>query len=179
MWKSKWKSLFGKPPIRVWVIKQIDADLLHLCGEGHVSPDGPRASHGVLTALSRGEYHGAVEMLDNGFMLNARLFVALLPGDAFYLDASGLAHWQGRSWRVSRVPQRCWTYTGPLVADPMPHGESGWVSSEDVSDIRRRAESEPRATSPHLQFGAADDLEGEAAFAQRWRRRIGGTPPDK
>ncbi|MCK2183304.1 hypothetical protein [Halomonas getboli] len=166
-----WKRLFGKPPIRVWVIKQVDADLLHLCGEGRISPDGKRARDEVITALRRGEYRGAVEMIDNGLVLNARLFAALLPDDAFHLDADGLAHWQDQTWRVAKVPQRCWTYEGLLVARAMAHGDFDLVSSEDVSGIRRRAASEGLAASNSLQFGAADELEGEAEFAERWRRR--------
>ncbi len=166
-----WKKLFGKPPLRVWVIKQVDGDLLHLCGEGKISPDGKRAREDVLTALKQGEYRGPVEMLDNGLVLNARLFAALLPHDAFHLDADGLAHWQGQTWRVAKVPQRCWTYEGPLVARSMAHGDFDLVSSEDVSGIRQRATGEGQAAPNRLQFGAADELEGEAEFAERWQRR--------
>ncbi|PSJ23632.1 hypothetical protein CVH10_01890 [Halomonas sp. ND22Bw] len=173
-----WKRLFGKPPIHVWVIKQVDGDLLHLCGEGRITPEGKRARDDMLSALKRGEYQGPVEMIDNGLVLNARLFAALLPDDAFRLDADGIAHWQGQRWHVSKVPQRCWTYDGPLVAHTMTHGDFDLVSSEDVSGIRQRATSDAQSDGRHLQFGAADELEGEAEFAARWQRRRQTEGPD-
>ncbi|WP_016854726.1 hypothetical protein [Halomonas smyrnensis] len=169
-----WKKLFGKPPIRVWVIKQVDDGLLHLCGEGHIEPGSKRARESVLTGLQDGTYQGAVALADNGLVLNARLFAALVPHDGLHLDADGLAHWQGRVWRTSQVPQRCWTYEGALIARATTQGPLDLVSSEDVSGIRRRASGEGQTASTRLQFGAADELEGEAEFAERWRRHQEG-----
>ncbi|MBB3140681.1 hypothetical protein [Halomonas organivorans] len=164
------KKLFGKPPIRLWVIKQVDPDLLHLCGEGRITPADRRDTQATMSALRRGDYRGAVEMTDNGVVLNARLFAALVPHGELSLGASGHAEWRGHSWRVAQVPQRCWTYEGRLVAEPTTLGPLDLVSSEDVSGIRRRACAEDAPSTGDPRFGAADELEGEAEFAARWRR---------
>lgn len=173
-----WKKLFGKRPIHVWVIKQIDREqaLLHLCGEGSILPDDRRDRDGIITALQRGDYRGPVAMADNGVVLNARLFATLVPHDGLHLGADGQAHWRGRLWRVARVPQRCWTYEGRLVAGPTARGRLDLVSSEDVSGIRRRASAEGAASPSVPRFGAADELEGEAEFAARWRRDADAPP---
>ncbi|MFG6178864.1 hypothetical protein ACGTN6_16640 [Halomonas sp. THAF12] len=164
------KKLFGKTPIHVWVIKQVDPDLLHLCGEGRITPADRRDTQAIMSALRRGDYRGAVEMTDNGMVLNARLFAALVPHDELHLGASGHAQWREHSWHVAQVPQRCWTYEGRLVAWSTSQGPLDLVSSEDVSGIRRRACAENAPPPGHPRFGAADELEGEAEFAARWRR---------
>lgn len=134
------KWLTGKHPIPVWVIKQIDADLLHLCGQGHVVSQA-RSSR-TLQQLQAGRYEGAVTMASGGLVLNARLFAALVPLDALQLDARGHAQWDGRLWHVAQVPQRCWTFEGRLVPQRQMLGDQEqWVSVEDVSDIRRQAQA--------------------------------------
>ncbi|MCC5883643.1 MAG: hypothetical protein JJU25_13525 [Halomonas sp.] len=131
------KWLTGKQPIPVWVIKQIDDNLLHLCGQGSVEPRAKRSI--VLQDLHAGHYEGAVNMVNGGLVLNARLFAALIPLESLQLDAHGHAHWNGRSWYVAQVPQRCWTYDGPLSPQrQMVNDQEQWISVEDVSDIRRQ-----------------------------------------
>ncbi|MGR4068423.1 hypothetical protein OCT51_10315 [Halomonas sp. LR3S48] len=131
------KWLTGKQPIPVWVIKQIDDGLLHLCGQGSIEPRAKRSS--VIEALHAGRYEGAIHMTSGGLVLNARLFAALVPLEALQLDAQGHAHWQGRSWLVAQAPQRCWTYEGRLVTQRQVIGhQEQLVSVEDVSDIRRQ-----------------------------------------
>lgn len=132
------KWLTGKQPIPVWVIKQIDDSLLHLCGQGSIEPRAKRST--VIEELHAGRYEGAVHMSNGGLVLNARLFAALVPLEALQLDAQGQAHWRGRDWYVAQVPQRCWTYEGKLTAQPQMLGnQQQIVSVEDVSDIRRQA----------------------------------------
>lgn len=134
------KWLTGKQPIPVWVIKQIDDGLLHLCGQAAVEPEKKRST--VLSELLEGRYQGAVNMASGGLVLNARLFAALVPLDALELDAQGQAHWQGRLWQVSQVPQRCWTFDGPLIPHRQrEHNQELLISTEDVSAIRRQVKA--------------------------------------
>ncbi|MCE8001826.1 hypothetical protein [Billgrantia ethanolica] len=133
------KWLTGKQPIPVWVIKQIDDNLLHLCGQGSVEPQAKRSS--VIEDLHAGRYQGAVSMAGGGLVLNARLFAALVPLEALQLDEQGHAHWQGRRWYVAQVPQRCWTYEGRLTPQRQVfNNQEQLVSVEDVSDIRRQVQ---------------------------------------
>lgn len=131
------KWLTGKQPIPVWVIKQIDDNLLHLCGQGSVEPRAKRSS--VMEDLHAGRYVGAVDMANGGLVLNARLFAALVPLEALQLDAQGHAHWNESCWHVAQVPQRCWTFEGRLIPQRQELGnQEQLVSVEDVSDIRRQ-----------------------------------------
>ncbi|MBW6391126.1 MAG: hypothetical protein LPK08_10535 [Halomonas sp.] len=134
------KWLTGKQPIPVWVIKQIDDSLLHLCGQGSIEPQAKRSS--VIDALHAGRYEGAVSMANGGLVLNARLFAALVPLEALQLDDQGHAHWNGRHWYVAQTPQRCWTFEGRLVTQRQVLGnQEQLISVEDVSDIRRQVQS--------------------------------------
>ncbi|MFO8045250.1 MAG: hypothetical protein R6U30_05185 [Halomonas sp.] len=141
------KRLLGKTPINVWVIKQVDSDLLHLCGRAILEASPNRKS--VLAALDEGRFVGAVKMITGGVVLNAKLFQALVPADQLELLPDGQARWRERDWSLSQVPQRCWTFPGPLVAQPDPTSASGaLVSCEDVSGIRQRV-----AQSTHQRPG--------------------------
>ncbi|MDZ7854230.1 MAG: hypothetical protein U5L98_16740 [Halomonas sp.] len=128
-------KLFKKSPIKVWVIKQIDEEVLHLCGQGVLATnEKPRR---VKEALEVGQYHGGVRMGDAGIVLNTRLLAAVVPLAHLKLLENGrIAEWQGRSWAVSQVPQRCWAYEGRLVTqeNPMPTAPA-LISTEDVSGI--------------------------------------------
>jgi hypothetical protein len=150
------KWLTGRQPIPVWVIKQVDDSLLHLCGQGVIEPNAKRSA--VIELLRSGRYEGAVNMAGGGLVLNARLFAALVPLDALQLDEQGHAHWNGRSWYVAQVPQRCWTYEERLVPQrQVLNGQELLVSVEDVSAIRRQLQesSEPGQAS----FAAPGDKE--------------------
>lgn len=136
------KRLLGKSPVEVWVIKQIGNDLLHLCGQGTLESRDRRSK--VLKALQEERFSGAVHMNGGGMVLNSGLFAALVPIDSLQLLPHGQARWQGRDWLVAHVPQRCWAFRGPLIAQTSALG-GGLVSSEDVSDIRQRVdETTPR-----------------------------------
>ncbi|MBA2777600.1 hypothetical protein [Billgrantia kenyensis] len=150
------KWLTGRQPIPVWVIKQIDDSLLHLCGQGVIEPNVK--SSAVIEQLRSGRYEGAVTMAGGGLVLNARLFAALVPLDALQLDEQGHAHWNGRSWYVAQVPQRCWTYEERLVPQRQVfNGQELLVSVEDVSTIRRQLEE---SSGPgQASFEAAGDKE--------------------
>lgn len=160
------KKLLGKSPIKVWVIKQVDDDLLHLCGQGSLEDHHKRKA--VLAALARGKYRGAVRLAGTGLVLNARLFTALIPLDELTLTDDGQARWQGRRWRVSQVPQRCWGYEGPLIAEAAGHaGGSGLVSSEDVSGIRSRVDPDTPTPPGSVTFRADNELETPDPFDKR------------
>lgn len=131
------KRLMGRGTVAVWVIKQVNDDLLHLCGQGIVEPRNRRSK--LLRALREGRFEGAVHMNGGGMVLNSGLFAALVPVDSLQLLAKGQAHWKGRDWLVAQVPQRCWAFRGPLIAQASPLG-GGLVSSEDVADIRQRVD---------------------------------------
>ncbi|WP_444677586.1 hypothetical protein [Halomonas sp. E19] len=142
--------LTGKHPIPVWVIKQIDRDLLHLCGQGSVLPETRRSD--VVASLHEDRYQGAVTLGGSGPVLNARLFAALVPVESLALETHGEAMWRGSRWLVSQVPQRCWAYEGRLVAKPPPPGSphrwSAWrMSPRSAARPRLRM---PVATSPLL-----------------------------
>jgi hypothetical protein len=172
--------LLGRTPIEVWAVKQIDPDLLHLCGPALLKARPGRKA--VLAALQDGSYVGPVEMADGGHVvLNAKLFAALVPQDDLHWLPDGHAHWQGRDWRVSRVPQRCWAYRGRLVAQASPLAEGGLASTEDVETIRRRVERETPHPPGQVVFrpeNAGEDplLESRQASRDRvikgreWRR---------
>lgn len=173
------KWLTGKQPIPVWVIKQIDDSLLHLCGQGSIEPRAKRTS--VIEDLHAGRYEGAIHMANGGMVLNARLFAALVPLEALQLDTQGLAHWQGRSWYVAQVPQRCWTFEGRLIAQRQALGDQEQlVSVEDVSDIRRqvqqsadpgRVKFDPRGVNEHPLIARRD--EDNAPAKHEVNRRTG------
>ena len=148
------KRLLGKSPVEVWVIKQVDPDLIHLCGQGALESRGNRRA--VLDALARGAYRGGVRMAGGGL----GLFEALVPLDDLTLTDDGQARWQDRLWRVSQVPQRSWSFEGSLVAKEVsPVGGSGLISAEDVSGIRQRVDRDtPKAPGP-VTFRPDNELE--------------------
>ncbi|WFM69811.1 hypothetical protein [Halomonas sp. CKK8] len=134
------KRWMRKAPIRCWVIKQVDENMLHLCESGQLVTELKRKV--AERQLAKGEYRGGVRLGDTGIVLNSALFAALVPWPDLILDDHYQAHWQGRSWAVSRVPQRCWAWEGRLVAEPRPQGSlPAWQSTEDVAHVRERADS--------------------------------------
>lgn len=110
------RNLFKKSPLKAWVIKQIDHEALHLCSQEILeSPAKPKL---VREALYFERYEGAVRMGERGIVLNTRRIAAVAPLHRFRLVEGGReAEWQGRSWAVSQVPQRCWIYGGHLITD--------------------------------------------------------------
>ncbi|MBB3189011.1 hypothetical protein [Halomonas cerina] len=147
--------LFAKPPVGVWVIKQVDSDLLHLCGQGTLASRQRR--RGLKKALAHRQYRGGVRMGHSGIVLNARLFAALVPLDDLELLPDGGARWQGRTWRVAEVPQRCWAFEGRLVAQPGLGGRL--MSVEDVSAIARRVNRSSLSPPGRVEFRPANALE--------------------
>lgn len=136
------KRLLGNAPVEVWVIKQVEDDLLHLCGQGVLESRDRRGK--MLKALREGRFEGAVHMNGGGMVLNSGLFAALVPIESLQLLPQGQARWKGRDWLVAQAPQRCWAFRGSLIAQTSPLG-GGLVSSEDVSNIRQRVdETTPR-----------------------------------
>ncbi|QTF91127.1 hypothetical protein [Halomonas sp. BM-2019] len=165
----------GIAPIRVWVIKQVDADILHLCGIGTLYHPRQRP-WAALHALREGRYQGGVRLGTTGIVLNSRLFAALPPQDDLRLEGGMRANWQGQEWRVAQVPQRSWQHEGRLVAQRvLLQGEERLISSEDVSGIR--ANVDPNAPlpgtvvfQPGISRGGDTILSAYRAREQRRRR---------
>ncbi|WP_104203529.1 hypothetical protein [Billgrantia saliphila] len=168
------KWLTGRQSIPVWVIKQIDDNLLHLCGQGSVEPRAKRSD--VIETLHAARYQGAVSMA-NGLVLNAQLFAALAPLEALQLDDQGHAHWRGRTWYVSQVPQRCWTYDGSLVSQRQAQGsQEVLISVEDVSGISRHIQG--AATPGSVDFGPPG-VDEHPLIEPRDREGRASTPRDR
>ncbi|MCL7942056.1 hypothetical protein M8009_17365 [Halomonas sp. ATCH28] len=153
------RNPFKKAPIKAWVIKQIDDDqTLHLCGQG-VLESTEKPKH-VREALRTGRYQGGVRMGNTGIVLNTRRIAAVVPLDRLRLvDDGRVAEWEGRSWAVSQVPQRCWNYEGRLVTQKNPMSNSpALISTEDVSTIRKNI-SRDGAPPGEVVFRPANALE--------------------
>ncbi|MGM0985156.1 MAG: hypothetical protein ACQEXG_17370 [Pseudomonadota bacterium] len=152
------RHLFKKTPIKAWVIKQIDGEILHLCGQGALESND--RSRRVKEALEAGQYHGGVRMGDTGIVINSQRLAALVPLDRLELVENGrIAEWQGRSWVVSQVPQRCWDYEGHLVAQKNPMSTTpALISTEDVSGIRDHVNRD-KAPPGDVVFRPMDALE--------------------
>lgn len=150
-------ALFGRRRLRCWVIKQIDDGLLHLCGRGTLVTDlKPREA---AELLRNGQYRGGVRMGDSGIVLNSRLFAALVPEHTLQLDDLHRAHWRTRIWEVSRVPPRCWTWTGRLTCEPSPPDSlPRLVSTEDLTAVVRHVDPD-RPPPGQVIFRAENELE--------------------
>ncbi|MDN3520744.1 hypothetical protein [Halomonas ramblicola] len=159
------KRLFRKQRPRCWIIKQVDPDLLHLCGQGTLESD--LKADEALTRAREGRYRGGVRMGDTGLVLNGGLFELLVPEHELRLDAEYRAHWHGRWWEVATVPQQCWTWTGRLVTRPNPlNALPHRISVEDVSEVSRRLD--PRAAPPgQVEFRPVNELEAHTRVQQR------------
>ncbi|MBD3894465.1 hypothetical protein IEI94_01170 [Halomonas sp. ML-15] len=138
-----------------WAVKQIDNDLLHLCGRGQLESHERNA----LKALQENRFDGAIRMHDSALVLNTRLFAALAPVEELTLVGQDQAEWQGKRYCVSWVPQRCWVYEGRLtVTHGQINGIPQRISVEDVSAIRDKAASVSHDES-NVQFTSLDALE--------------------
>ncbi|GKW49757.1 hypothetical protein [Halomonas sp. NCCP-2165] len=164
-------SFFKDKPPECWVIKQVDDDLLHLCGRGLATArERPKR---LLAKLHAGNYQGPVSFDNSGLVLNSRLFAALVPLDALHIDDQDRARWRDRLWRVSWVPRRCWTYEGRLTTQASAAGgRIGLISVEDVASIRAKAR--PRATaSRHSLLYGLEPLEGVTTEKGAQQRQAG------
>nr|WP_163503374.1 hypothetical protein [Halomonas socia] len=140
-----------------WAIKQIDGDLLHVCGRGQL--ESRERSAKALQALQENRFEGAIRMHDSALVLNARLFIALAPVDDLILIDHCQAEWRGQRHRISWVPQRCWVYEGRLTATLTElSGIQQHISVEDVSAIRNKTTAGEGGESGTL-FAALDALE--------------------
>lgn len=157
--------LFKTTPIKAWVIKQIDEDVLHLCGKG-VLESNQKPRH-VKKALEAGRYHGGVRMGDTGIVLNPQLLAALVPLDRLTLVEDGRkAEWQGRRWHVSQVPQRCWDFDGHLVTHENPMFTAPeLISTEDVSGLSKHVNRD-KAPPGEVVFRPDNALEDSLESSQ-------------
>lgn len=125
----------GLVSIEVWVVKQVDADILHLCGIGRLQTE--QRPWAAFRALKQGRYQGGVRLGRTGFVFNSRLFATLIPLDELHLEPASHARWQGRDWQIAQVPERSWHHPGRLIAQRVStDGQERLISSEDVSNIR-------------------------------------------
>ncbi|WP_253451389.1 hypothetical protein [Halomonas sp. Y3] len=158
-----WKKLFArtalfsgkKKLVRCWVIKQVDPGMLHLCALG--TPVSPLKRPQLLEQLQQGRFEGGIQMGDTGIVLHSQLFAELIPeAELEMLDVSR-ARWQDQEWVIAKVPQRCWAWQGRLVAHPNTSDDGHrWISSEDVSELRRKA-----ADGARVKEGAPFQLESD------------------
>lgn len=138
----------------VWAIKQVDDDLLHLCGRGRLKTRERPAN--AIEALRQNRFEGAIQLHDTPLLLNARLFAALAMVDELALNGQDRATWHGREYRVSWVPQRCWTYEGRLTTTSSVLNEvAQLVSVEDVSAIRDKAAAQ-EGNEPSAHFASLE-----------------------
>lgn len=152
-------KLFGRKPLRCWVIKQIDANTLHLCGTGSV--DSRESPQHLKAMLAAGHYGGGVRMDTTGKLISIQTLARLVPLDELTLTDNYHAVWQGQRWSISQVPQRCWTYNGILTAEPDPHHSGGLISNEDVTHIRRVARNDSPQVRRTAVFRPENQLEDE------------------
>lgn len=152
----------------VWVIKQLDESLMHLCGRA--TAQGRGSATGKLDQLRAGSFSGAVRMTENSAILNAAQFAALVPEADLHLINDNEADWQGQRWQIAWVPQRCWLHDGHLVAQRTElHGKSHLVSIEDVSGIRAKAET-PRQRNPFITLEPLEQPQSEDDDSPAQRR---------
>lgn len=145
-----------KPP-RVWVVKQIDPGILHICGQGIA--EGKERPKEKMTALAQGRYQGAVRLANSGIVLNSALFAALVPLDDLHISDDDHALWKGQILRIAWVPQRCWAYTGRLaVQNVLINGHPSLTSIEDTSSIRAKASPNAQAKRDTSLFVPLDAL---------------------
>ncbi|WP_136254344.1 hypothetical protein [Onishia niordana] len=153
----------------VWAIKQIDANVIHLCGRGEAA--GPDSARKRRKELAENRYQGTIRLEYSGMDLHASLFEALvLIDDLVWLDEC-YVRWQDRRWCVAWVPERCWTYQGPLILEASMGPGKHFTSTEDVSAIREKA-SAPASPVPSSRWW---DL---AALGDEQRRFDYTSPPD-
>ena len=140
--------LTGKKFLSLWVVKQIDDGLLHVCGKGSVAIE--KSASRTLQQLRSGEFCGPVRMGGNDAVLNSAQFAALIPEEDFLLRSDNDATWREHHWQVSWVPQRCWLHGENLISQRIDfQGQPRRVSVEDTSGIRAKAES-PRIKSEFI-----------------------------
>ena len=154
----------------IWVVKQLDEGLLHVCGEAAVEARGSTSQ--LIRRLRDGSFQGAVRMKEHGALLNAGQFAALIPQDDFQLYSDRDANWRGRHWQIAWTPQRCWLHDGRLVALPSQvDGHPCLVSSEDVSEIRAKTVT-AQSTAPFFSLESRESarLDDKTASNRRGHR---------
>jgi hypothetical protein len=140
--------LTRKKVLSLWIVKQVDEGLLHVCGKGSVAAKGN--ANKTLQQLRNGEFRGPVRMGGNDAVLNSAQFAVLIPEEDFQLDSDNHATWRDCHWKIAWVPQRCWLHEGRLVSQPIDYqGQPRRISVEDTSGIRAKVES-PRAKSEFI-----------------------------
>ena len=151
--------LFKQRHVEVLVIKQIDGELVHVCGAGIVEGNGS-VSH-KRRELQRDNHAFPVRMHDGNQVLQPDDFNRLVlleeltlhplgcqPKEAISLEVAG------HRYRVAHTPMRCWHFRGHLVLERTPQGML--LSTEDMTLIRAKASRQPvsntaRANAERLQ----------------------------
>ncbi|MDN3554852.1 hypothetical protein [Halomonas maura] len=152
------RRLFGRKPLYCWVIKQVDEGLLHLCGNGVLHTELKHRQ--AKDQLRSGEYHGGVRIVDTGIVLNSNLFAALVPEEDLHLDRCFRANWQGRSWNISKVPQRCWAWEGRLITQANPISSlPELVSCEDLSALEKNVDVSSTLPRGIFAYRCSSDLQ--------------------
>lgn len=133
--------------IAIWVIKQLDETTLHLCGAGMAEGPLPRAKR--RRTLAEGRFVGPVRIGNHHEVLHSDLFARLPLRERLHLIDDHQADYEGRRFRVSWVPQRCWRFDGDLISHPQHNdGQLRFISHEDMAAIRAKTTSRaPDASS--------------------------------
>lgn len=133
--------------VAIWVIKQLDETTLHLCGAGMA--EGTLRPSRRRRALAEGRFVGPICIGDHHDVLHSDLFARLPLRESLRLIDEQQAEYQGRRFRVSWVPERCWRFDGVLTSHPQrSDGQLRFVSHEDVEAIRAKTASrEPDTTT--------------------------------
>ncbi|WP_192034549.1 hypothetical protein [Halomonas sp. YLGW01] len=143
--------IMGRKPSTVWVIKQVDEHLLHVCGRGEAT--GPGSVRKRRKALAEGRYQGPIRLAHSSAELSADLFAALILPDDLEWQGPQSLRWQGRLWRIAWVPPICWAYRDKLTLAGSLGPDGSLVSTEDISTIQAKIDSRATPASPRLWLG--------------------------
>ncbi|WP_158773098.1 hypothetical protein [Cobetia sp. L2A1] len=138
--------LFKQRHVEVLVIKQIDGELVHVCGAGVLEGAGS-VSH-MRRELVRDNHAFAVRMHDGNQILQPHDFNRLVLLEDITLSPAGCRPREavslevnGHRYRVAHTPMRCWHFKGHLVLERTPQGML--LSTEDMTMIRAKAHRQP------------------------------------
>ncbi|WP_088742520.1 hypothetical protein [Cobetia sp. QF-1] len=144
--RSLRNHLFKQRHVEVLVIKQIDGELVHVCGAGVLEGAGS-VSH-KRRELMHDNHAFPVRMHDGNQVLEPNDFnrlvlledVTLHPAGCRLKEAISLEV-SGHRYRVAHTPMRCWRFTGHLILERTPQGML--LSTEDMTMIRAKAHRQP------------------------------------
>ncbi|MEL0616318.1 hypothetical protein V6243_05690 [Cobetia marina] len=143
-------QLFKQRHVEVLVIKQIDGELLHVCGVGVL--EGSGSVNHKRRELSRDNHAFPVRMHEGNQVLQPQDFNRLVLLEEVQLHPRGCRpreavslEVEGHRYRVAHTPMRCWHFKGLLKIERTQQGLL--LSTEDMSLIRAKALRRPAAST--------------------------------